>query len=361
MAGEEKAVGQRGIIRIDIEQVSQNPSANQSNVRVLCQIRLSSGGPSGDLTGNCKRSVTGDVSWGPSSYTFENLYTSWFTVIDNTWTVSHNSDGTKTVNATFNFGPTITQNLGSGGSVSASLTLTPIAKLPGKTAITSGYYNSPYQAVVTWNAASSGSWDPIQEYQIDWWPTDNSGIKTYVSTSGSANSATINVSGSSSGYSFRVRGRNSKGWGEWSDAYSLPLSNVATAPRNLTISFNSQTIGTISYSAPSSMGSGTFEKYQIEWDTRSDFATRRMLETENSSRTFSGFSPGQTVYARVRAVTSSGQGYWSGTVSAVAPSGPSVKVGTAWRPTIAYVRDGGVWKVAVPYIYINGEWRLAAS
>ena len=361
MAGEEKAVGQRGIIRIDVEQVSQNPSANQSNVRVLCRVRLSSGGPSGDLTGNCKRSVTGDVSWGPSSYTFENLYTSWFTVIDNTWTVTHNSDGTKTVNATFNFGPTITQNLGSGGSVSASLALTPITQLPGKPTITNGYYSTPSQVRLTLNDPNSGSWNPILEYDLELSRPDNPGYTSYLRVSAPAVDIPVYVSGSNQGYLFRARGRNSKGWGEWSNTYSLPLSNLATAPRNLEILFDSPTIGTISYSAPSSMGSGTFQKYEIEWDTRSDFATRRMLETENRSRTFSGFSPGQTIYARVRAVTSSGRGYWSGTVSAVAPSGPSVKVGTAWKPTMVYVKDGGVWKVAVPYIYINGEWRLAAS
>ena len=124
-------IGSRGILRCEVTVESQDVQANTSTVRVKGQVRLSSGGPSGDQTGNCKVSITGERSWGPVSYSFVNLYTSWFTFADQVYTIPHNQDGTKSVTFSVNFGPTITQNLGSGGTSTVSgFALPQIARAP---------------------------------------------------------------------------------------------------------------------------------------------------------------------------------------------------------------------------------------
>ena len=362
MAYAEKAVGQRGLIRIDITQESQNAGANQSTVRVLARVRLTSGGPSGDETGNCKRSLTGDISWGQQSYTFRNMYTSWFTVIDHTVTVNHNSDGTKTVGSTFNFGPTITQNLGAGGSVSTSLTLTPIPKLPGTPGKPSITFTDTNAGTLSWTAASENSWDPIKNYRIEYWNNDTPANKLYVTVSRNTLSYLLYLDDNATGYTFRVQAINNTGAGSWSEPRVFSYDNLPSAPRNTQVVYTSTTTGTISWTAPHSMGSSAFQRYEIEVSPVSNFSYGvRKLTSTTTSVLLTGLSPGEKVFARVRAVNAQGAGFWSITHDSTTPSGPSIKIGTSWRPTVAYVYTGGTWKVAVPYIYVKGLWRLASS
>ena len=362
MAGAELAIGSRGIMRIDVDQMSQNPGANQSTVRVLCRIRLSSGGPSGDMTGNCKRSLNGDVGYGPTSYTFENLYTNWFTVLDEWRDITHNSDGTKSIWVNFQFGPTITQNLGSGGTVGVGLTLTTISKVPNQSSISSVYYNTPSKATVSWNETWAPSYAPVNRYQVVWWAIETPGSPQYVNVDPSQRSVAIDLFGSNSGYAFQVAARNSYGWGERSAPWDARLANLPTAPRNVQIAFGSISSGSVTFSPPASIGSSAIQKYQLEWSPVETFKYDTVvLESTTSPINITGLRPGERFYVRVRAITAAGGGYWSTIISATAPSGPAVKVGTDWRRTVAYVKVGTVWKAAVPYVYINGQWRLASS
>ena len=362
MAGAELEIGARGIMRIDVDQVSQNTSTKQSTVRVLGRIRLASGGPSSDNTGNCKRSFYGDVVEPESTFNFSNLYTSWVTVLDETRTITHNADGTKSIWVNFKFGPTVTANLGSGGTVGVGLTLTPMPSVPNKPPITNVEYNTPTNVSVTWVGAAAPANAPVDLYQVIWWAKETPGSPKYVNVGPSVRTATFNIYGSNTEYSFQVAARNKNGWSPRSDVYSAKLSFIPTAPRNLQAEFSSTSTGTITFDAPASMGTSPLQKYQLQRSPVENFSSGvTTSESTTTSIPISGFTAGERMYIRVRAITAAGGGYWSPTLTVIAPSGPSVKVGNDWRATVAYVKVGSDWKVAVPYIYVNGQWRLASS
>lgn len=43
------------------------------------------------------------------------------------------------------------------------------------------------------------------------------------------------------------------------------------------------------------------------------------------------------------------------------PRGPRVKVGAAWRFTVAYVNDNGTWRIALPHVKQGGTWKVAGG
>lgn len=361
MAEAEITIDRRWTIRIEVDQVSQDPKANQSTVRVIGRVRTALLGSSGHIGVEYLRSLSGDISWGPQSYVFEAGYIIWYTLIDHTAVVTHNLDGTKHINVTFNFAPKIPNNQDSGGSVSVGLTLSTIPRPPEKNGITNVRFNNPSEVIVNWSEATSTSWDPVTQYELEWRTIEGPGAPNYSTYGSDVRSATISVSGSTSGYLFRVRARNGPGWGPFSDTYTAELNTLPTAPSNLSVVYTSESSGTVSFSAPSSMGPGTLRHYEIQRAFTHEF--REVISTyiPTTSGVIDNLYPGATLYLRVRAVSSEGAGYWSSTLQTRTPSGPSVKIGKDWKPTVAYVKVGSAWKVAVPYIWVNGQWRLASS
>ena len=110
------SVGLRGRIRCEVLQLSQDKNANTSLVSARGSIYLTSGGPSGDETGNCYVWWTGEVNSPKYDGSFTYISAPEVrSMLYGTFTIPHNADGTRSVTFTFNFGPTITQNFGSGG------------------------------------------------------------------------------------------------------------------------------------------------------------------------------------------------------------------------------------------------------
>ena len=352
-------IGARGVLRCEVTVESQDVQANTSTVRVKGQVRLSSGGPSGDQTGNCKVSITGNNSWGPVSYSFVNLYTSWFTFADQVYTVPHNNDGSKSVSYTVNFGPTITQNLGSGGSASVSnFALPQIPRAPGAPTLNEPSFVESTVARITWSEPSSSL--PIQEYQIAYWPTATPASITYKSVSASQRTFDLDISTTSASVSFRVTARNSTGYGPSSNTVTADMSGLPTAPTGLAFSYPAYNSATVTWNAPSNMGAGALSYYALEISSTATFASTITYSPSTRSQTFAVNIPGERLYARVRAKTTKGYGPWSSVVGSTTPSGPAIKYNGTWRQTILYVYTGGQWKVAVPYVNVRDTWRLAS-
>ena len=352
-------IGARGVLRCEVTVESQDVQANTSTVRVKGQVRLSSGGPSGDQTGNCKVSITGNNSWGPVSYSFVNLYTSWFTFAEQVYTIPHNNDGTKSVTYSVNFGPTITQNLGSGGTSTVSnFALPQIPRAPAAPSLGNPTFVDIGVARISWSPPSSSL--PIQEYVVSYWPTSNAGNVVNKNISGSQTFYELDISGISSSVTFRVTARNSAGYGPASNSVTANLSDLATAPRNLAISYPAYNSATVTWNAPSSMGAGSFLYYALEISYTAAFTSTVTHYPSTRSVTFAVNTPGERLYARVRTMTTKGYGPWSSVVGSTTPSGPAIKYNGTWRQTILYVYTGGQWKAAVPYVNVRDNWRLAS-
>ena len=352
-------IGARGVLRCEVTVESQDVQANTSTVRVKGQVRLSSGGPSGDQTGNCKVSITGNNSWGPVSYSFVNLYTSWFTFANQVYTIPHNNDGTKAVTYSVNLGPTITQNLGSGGSATVSnFALPQIPRAPGAPSLGNPTFVHTGVARISWSAPSSSL--PIQEYLVSYWPTSNSGNVVNKSVSGSQTSYELDILGISSSVTFRVTARNSAGYGPASNSVTADMSSLATAPGGLAVSYPTYSTGTATWDAPSSMGTGSFVAYVLRVSTSPDFSDRSEYQVTTRSWNFNVARAGEKVYIRVRVKTTKGVGPWSAVVETTTPSGPAIKYNGTWRQTILYVYTGGQWRVAVPHVKVRDNWRMAS-
>ena len=217
-----KAVGTtgRGYIRCEVTQESQDIANNTSVVKVSGYIYLSSGGPSGDMTGGCNMSFTGDASTGVLDGSFSNIsYPEVRLMLTRTYTVPHNDDGTKSVSYTFNFGPTITTNFGSGGSVTCELSLTTIPRAPGKVPTPTVSKVSGGPVVISFSAPNQGG-AAIDKYRLVY--DFNSPLKDsqVIVESASSPFSISGLAGKKTWY-FQVSAHNVYGWGSWSDAVSL--------------------------------------------------------------------------------------------------------------------------------------------
>ena len=223
MAYADKDVGARGVIRSEVTQMSQDLSANTSSVRVRGYIWLSSGGPSGDETGGCKVSFTGQNSSGIQNGDFPYIYApTKRLMLERTYTVAHNADGAKTVSYTFNFGPTITSNFGSGGSVTCTTALTQIPRAPAAvgaptlTSLGGGAVN------VAWSPPNQGG-SAIDFYHLMYadnktWPPTNS-VTVQV-----ADDTTISGLSPNKNWYFWVTAHNEYGFGDWSPYSTIQLT-----------------------------------------------------------------------------------------------------------------------------------------
>ena len=141
----------------------------------------------------------------------------------------------------------------------------------------------------------------------------------------------------------------------------------------------SSTITTRRYPVPSTTISNiTQTSVQINWstDVNVDTAQYRLnsgswvnaqtgLNTSSGSYTISGLSPGTTYtfdFDYKRYNTSSDWSSYAGrtntTVKTTLDYMVRIKVNSSWKEAIPYININGTWKKAVPYIKINGSWKL---
>lgn len=355
MATKTESVGAKGKIRIRVDLVSQNPVKNESKVRVRGDVWLTSGS-STDNYGTCKARFTGTNS--TANKTINGSYSSTKRLIlDNTFTVAHGSDGNKTVNYTFHFGPTRTSNLGKGGSVSVSLKLPQISTKPGQPGNVATVLTFPSSVTVSYSAASSSS--SILEYQIEY--AKNSGFtSSTVISAGTSLSRAITGLGINSTYYFRVRARNADGWGGWSDTASRAIPNVPGKMATPTSTFATPATITVNFVAPASNGGSPITGYDIQYSTTSDFAQVTTKAVTASPLVLNNLTP-NAYYIRARAKNLVGAGAWSDARVETIISGPKIKVGETYFPTLVFVRYDGIYRTAIPYSKHAGVWRIAGG
>ena len=143
-------------------------------------------------------------------------------------------------------------------------------------------------------------------------------------------------------YYFRVRARNSTGYGNYSNALGVTTNSAPPqtpgAPGTPTLSSKSNTSIAVGWTAPTS--GAAFDAtlsdhtYIVEVSATADFARITVSSNTNSaSHTFTGLTPDTTYYVRVRTKTEAGQGANSASLSVKTDPDPPDPPGAPGTPT----------------------------
>lgn len=329
---------------------SQNVSANTSTISWSCGWRFVGNSCRGLRLG--KAIVNGttvyndtDSGDGVHSYTSGHDHRPKLQTASGTFTIAHNSDGTKTFSASGNM--TGWQGQLSSGSSSWALPTIPRFSSPPSTPVLSAI--TPTSVTVTFTDGTGGA--PIDSREIGY-GTDPSTVQTTVSSDGSD---TITGLTPGTAYYFWARTHNSAGYSSWSARATAVTLRVPYAPSSPTYSNIEQTSVIVSFT-PNGDGGSTITGYQISYGKTSSADTTTTTVGSLSS-VVTSLDPGALYYFRVRAQNAVGLGDWSAISSITLVAGAWVKQGAVWERAVPWVKVSGVWSVGKPWGRTAGVWR----
>lgn len=215
-------VGSGGRLRIIIDQQSQNQGNNTSQVRVRGILLADYHSWHSDST--ISRSISGTDDYTPGDFGFDIPDGGSDTYIDHTFTLGHNSDGTKSVSFTVHYGDTGVGTFDGPRSCGDSLTLTRIPKRPDPPGAPAFTNVMPTSLTVSWSGSPDNNGSAITNYKLRRW-TGSSMSGAYVDSN--ANNLVRNVTGLIPGttYTFAVYAKNSSAD---NDGYSNVSSSRST-------------------------------------------------------------------------------------------------------------------------------------
>lgn len=218
-----------GVCRITISETSVDVSGNSSQVRVTGALVNTSNQASGiSQYNNISASITGTSGFigAPFGFQIGNGIAAGhsLTFIDHTFTIAHNSDGTKSVTFSVNYSDTGTAMFGAEHGSQATLTLTTIGSKPGSPGAPVASNVLPTSMTLSWNPPTSDGGYPITRYFLNQYKgtdttTDPSPVQYTVF------GTTINLTGLRAGqdYTFTVVAYNGPGAGT---GYSDPSTET---------------------------------------------------------------------------------------------------------------------------------------
>lgn len=221
------AVGAQGAkVRIIITETSVDISGNSSQVQVTGSLvgGNSNSGASGFNNISC--SITNGLSFTGSQFGFPAGIAAHgvFVFINHTFTVAHNSDGSKTVSAQVNYSNTGTAMFGADQGSAATLTLTTIGSKPTSPSAPVASNILPTSMTLTWDPPDDTGGYPIRNYVVTQYKGDNTTDDTSPA-SYTVFGTTINLTGLRAGqdYTFTVQSYNGPGAGT---GYSDPSDDT---------------------------------------------------------------------------------------------------------------------------------------
>lgn len=214
-------------VRINITETSVDISGNSSQVRVIGSLVGGNQNSGASGYNNISCSITGTQGFIGSPFGFPAGIAAGhvFVFIDHTFSVSHNSDGTKSVTFQVNYSDTGTAMFGAFQGSGATLQLTTIGSKPGSPGAPVASNILPTSMTLTWDPPTSDGGYPIRNYVLTQYKGDNTtddpSPVTYT-----VFGTTINLTGLRAGqdYTFTVTAYNGPGAGT---GYSDP-SNETT-------------------------------------------------------------------------------------------------------------------------------------
>lgn len=156
-----------------------------------------------------------------------------------------------------------------------------------------------------------------------------------------------------------ARGRNSLGWGPWSNRGEATTWRVPDAPQSPSFSNITQVGLRVAFDDRYDGGTGILER-QIGYGLSSVGASS-FANAPGGVVTLSNLSPGKTYYFWSRSRNSVGWGSWSAVSQTNLIAGARVLNGGVWKRAVPYVKVSGVWKVAEPWVRNAGEWKKTSS
>lgn len=340
-------VGSGGQIKIEVTETSYDDNAWTSVVRVRCTMINTTGYRSYNNNG-VPMSISGSGAFS-GSVPFDCPGYSSDLVLDKSFTIAHNSDGTKTVSFTYTLGSTGTTTFGSGGSVAVSLTLTPLATRPDPpSAVTLSNVTGTSVYGVFTDGDNGGL--PITARRIAY-GTSSSAPSNYAVSDGST---TITGLAKGTGYYFWAQTYNAKGWSDLGPRTYVKTLKEPDAPSAVAYSSIRQTQVYATFSDNANNGAAITER-QLGWSTSSAAPTN--FVTSDGSTTVTGLPPGLRLYFWARCKNSVGWSPWSVRSTVLLNAGSRIKVGTVWKRALPYQNVNGTWKLLEPWSRFAGIWK----
>lgn len=362
-------VGNGWQIRVIISTDSQNVSNNRSvlNWRIDF-LNKPYGRYQARTTASLK--VAGTTVWSVSNQTLDSGSSgSAKTIASGKITINHNSNGNASASIAAAWKTADQSASWHVPPLSVSATYTPhrIDQLPGKPAAPTVTQNKTTDLLTITSKTAAANGGTILEYQIRRRNYSTGSWSSYISAKADKNrKMTMTPAHFNTSYQFSTRARTARGWGPWSNATKFTTQHAfPNKPGTPTVSQNQSTrLITVTSPVATSAG-GAITGYQIRrrnnstgswsgWSTATADSNRRISFTPDHFYTDYQF--------QVRARTARGYGDWSNTTTFKSmASGPAVRVGTSYRPTVAYVRVEGVWRLAICYVKQNGVWKISGG
>ena len=357
MGSRTQALSANTSFQIEINQLRRVFETNSSVVRVR-----------GILHNNTKKKVTGSPfravlsGYGNDIYVLASLSIpagGSQAIVDHQYTIPHDANGFKSVMFIVTIYDTNTSEFGTPGSLALAEDLVRIPKTPAKVVGTSARLKPPNTMLIGWQRPDDMG-AAISGYQVDWdtrwWFPAPSTVHVGAQTNMSYGGFTIGVN-----WWFRVRAKNSMGYGPWSDPFNYKIPNVPGQPAAPNLQLFAPNSGQTTLPSWPVENGATITSFDISWAKTPDFLEERIMTVNDMSAMVRDLDIDSYWFFRYRARNSQGVSGWGPASSILLNSGPQVHYGGQFHNTIAYVHYGGEWRLAVPYVHYNGEWRVAGG
>lgn len=346
MANNQVNVSATGVLKIIVNLISQNQTANTSQIQVIGQMINIGTVASYHLTADIGRNVGGAVYYDPSHFAFNIGPNSTYDFMNATFDVPHNADGTLNVTFSVSYGVTGTTTFGNNKTVSVSTSVTRIPKRPSAPHTPNYSSVASTSLVISWTKSDDDGGAPIQYYLVR--QSTDSSFSSY--TDNKANNTSRTISGLSPGatYWHRVFAYNGVADGGGYSAYSSNHAVMPSAPggggttgggtggtgnisgmQTPTLSNVTSETLTVSWSAPTSDGGQPIDYYILsQWNNVNGSGSPTTYTVYGTSQDVTDLTPGSGYEFSVQAHNSVGLSAASPAVTvtltsaATAPSQP---------------------------------------
>ena len=178
---------------------------------------------------------------------------------------------------------------------------------------------------LSWLAPEDDGGSAVTSYRLELRAVTAAGL-------GGASNRTVGASGAleyahtgltvGSTWQYRVRARNSAGWGEWSEPVRATTeSGVAAAPGSFAARANGSSEIVLTWTEPDGRGERV-QYYHIDWSADGSAGWSRLatVAADKTTHIDGGLQPGTKRYYRVRGRNFNGAGAWSATRHATTPA-----------------------------------------